>query len=110
MLKEISEIIELIPTESDADQEKYGNALAGMLTVQNVAGKLEKEKALLQAEVYRLEERKESLAQGYANQLDYRNTLLSDQSILPKEYARESKEEQEAKMLQRMAAQQRPLF
>lgn len=110
MLQEIADIIEKIPNESETDQEKYGNALAGMLAIQNVAGKLEKEKQMLAAEVNTLEARKQSLAQGYSDQLEYRNTLLSYEHELPKESARETAMEQEAKMLQRLAQGRQSLF
>lgn len=110
MLQEINNIIEKIPNEGDENQERYGNALAGMLALQNVAGKLEKEKQMLQAEVETLEQRKTSLAEGYANQLEYRNTLMSYEHELPKVSATESAADQEARMLQKLAAQNRSIF
>lgn len=110
MLQEINNIIEKIPNEGEENQERYGNALAGMLALQNVAGKLEKEKQMLQAEVDSLESRKTSLAEGYANQLEYRNTLMSYEHELPKAYATESAVDQEAKMLKRLASQSKSLF
>lgn len=110
MLQTIDEMIQLIPQDQEDQAAKYGNTLAALLSLQNKAGKIEKERTLLNGEVASLEERKETLAKGYSDQLAYRNELLSYRHELPKESARETAAEQEARALQRLAKTNKSLF
>jgi len=62
------------------------------------------------AEVQDLESRKETLAQGYSDQLAYRNESLSYTRQLPKEYAQQTQMEQEVVNLRNIAKQTKSLF
>lgn len=96
----IDKIVSKIPTTTEDDQSKYGNALASVLALQATAGKFEQEKNILSAEVGQLEERKTTLSEGYSNQLQYRNDLLLDaQRAKENQYKEDPRNQGEAKLL-----------
>ena len=109
-LEIISQMIELIPKAEEANSEKYEKTLTALLAIQNMAGKIEKEKVFLKSEIEQLETRKEDLAAGYSKQLEYRNTLVGANGGLKKEYAKQTTQEQEMQSLKKAAAQQKLLF
>lgn len=101
----IDKIISKIPTTTEDDQSKYGNALASLLALQATAGKFEQEKGILSAEVGQLEDRKTTLSEGYSNQLQYRNDLLMDDQRAKQERMQADPRNQgEAKILQEYLA------
>ncbi|MFW3388641.1 UNVERIFIED_CONTAM: hypothetical protein RF648_21905, partial [Kocuria sp. CPCC 205274] len=60
----------------------------------------EQEKGILSAEVGQLEERKTTLSEGYANQLQYRNDLLVEDQLAKKaRIEQDPRNHGEAKML-----------